>query len=365
MEREPDRAVGGRSDLPQIDLVVGKVVIVPALRGRPDQPLPVCRELREVLMRAPAGKVDQRDGIQIGIALARLAVGDRQVEHAAAAVAAGMHPVDFVTRWRPVDLAALAGTGPGLVLEIPDPGFPLGPAQCDGEVSTILRQFGLLQQRSVEVRHLSAVDQHALLATGERATVHRGRAHIDDLVAGDPAAPARVVHDLGFFLAVWSDGEDVPLAIRVRVPFIDPTLLAAREENARAVRRKAWEPVDRVTLGDGVNVRAIGVHYEEVVVAEARTGPDNLSIRLATDRGHRLFLGRAGLFLTAARPAGHGGAPGDHRGQRSKRPAAAEPRCAGTACIRWIAMSHQLTHAVLLSAGRRPHWSPLCLLLSS
>ena len=246
------RLLGRRADLPQVDLVVGDVVVVTALRGRPHQPFAVARQLRKVLVRSAARDVDQRERVDVRVALGRLAVLDRHVKHAAAAVAGGMHPVDLAGHRAPVDLAAVPGSRPGLLAHVPDPGLALGAAQRDrddsGRPSTSRAAAGARRRDRAPSCCRRA---RSPLRCPELAANDRRRARVHDLVVRDPAAPAGVVDDLGLVVAVGRDRVDVPLAVGVGVALEHPALLAAGEQDAAAVGREAREPVDRVAVGDG------------------------------------------------------------------------------------------------------------------
>src|SRR6185369_2437356 len=103
----------------------------------------------------------------------------------------------------PVDLATLAGAGPGLPGHVPDAGLALRPAQRDGDVLPVVRHLRLLHQRAVQGRHLGAVDQQLLVAAAAQlAPQDTGAPREDDLVGADPVPPAGVVDDLGRVLAV-------------------------------------------------------------------------------------------------------------------------------------------------------------------
>src|SRR5664279_1785557 len=59
VEGQTGRLLGGGADLPDVDFVVGNIVIMSALGGRPNQPIARSVKRRKVLVRAPAGDVDE------------------------------------------------------------------------------------------------------------------------------------------------------------------------------------------------------------------------------------------------------------------------------------------------------------------
>ena len=57
-----------------------------------------------------------------------------------------MYPVDRRMIRGPIDLAAEAGLGPGLLGDVPNTGFAFGATQRDGDVLAVAGELGLLQQ---------------------------------------------------------------------------------------------------------------------------------------------------------------------------------------------------------------------------
>src|SRR5689334_5664947 len=70
------RALERSPHLPQIDLVVGDVVIVAALRDAPHHPFAVGGQLRKVLVRATPREVHELELVAVEL-LRRFALGDR------------------------------------------------------------------------------------------------------------------------------------------------------------------------------------------------------------------------------------------------------------------------------------------------
>ena len=273
------------ADFPEVDLVVGDVVVVPALGDTPHQPFTVCRKLRKIFVRATAGEVDQ---VQLVVVVGLLggAVLERHAENLAASVAGRVYPIDAAPVRRPVDLATEPGLAPSLLVDIPNASFALRSAQGDGDELAVTRQLGLLQQRPVQIGDFGAVDERRLFARRQLSAKNQRVAHEHDLVGARPARPAAVVDDLRHVGAVGLHGVDVPLAALVGVALAYPAALATAKQNLGAVGREAWKPIHRVSAGDLLHVAAVGVHGEEIVVADPRARPDDGPLNFFPDRRH-------------------------------------------------------------------------------
>src|SRR5262249_23120124 len=103
-----------------------------------------------------------------------------------------------------------------------------------------------------------------------------------------------------------------PLLAVVGVLLAHPAALAAAEQDLRAVGGEAREPVDGLALRDLFHVRAVGLHREEVVVADPRARPDDQARYLLADLRH----GRALRVVHAVlRPLWRRAAEGRTRGK--------------------------------------------------
>src|SRR6185295_12909845 len=161
-----------------------------------------------------------------------------------------------------------------------------------------------------------------------------GAAHKQDLVVRDPATPAGALGYRARARAVRLDRQDVPLVAVVGVSLADPALLAAAKQNSRSVRRKARKPIDRIAARDLLDVRAVRLHREQVVIAEARARPDDQARSLGPD-----LLHGGGLFERRRVVRAFGWGARDRRA-RSKRARSNETQRASAAQGRSSAQVH-------------------------
>ena len=220
-------------------------------------------------------------------------------------VTRGVYTVEFGAIEIPVNLATVAGLGPGVLSQVPHACFAHRTAERNREVLAIRTHVRFLQNHASLLECFFAIKHERFLFARE---IHRkdlaGTAKHDGLAIRAPSAPSRIFDNLRFVRTVNTDSPQIPLFWVVCIIFRNPASLATVKKHLRAIRSNAREPVHIVALGKRTGVRSVRIHNPNIVerIRTARR-PDNSPFELTLQGIESLLFFRSRIHRCTHRSA--------------------------------------------------------------